>query len=363
MKAFRLVTLLMVLIAVNAFAAAVSAQDATAPDLPALDALSAGWNQISLGGDAVCGRGTPYSFFVRPANPDKLVVYFQGGGACWDAQTCKPGGTFDDTVDANELMFYQGIFARSVDNPLTDYSFVVVPYCTGDVHTGSNEQTFTGGGNRFTIAFNGFTNAQAVLDWTYANYPDPSVVVVTGSSAGSVGAVFNAPYVLDHYRDARAVVLGDGYLGIVPDVWTGFDDWGTGANVSTLDDYTGIQPGVDFTNSLYTALASAFPDAAIAEYTSATDAVQIGFYGLMGGNPEDWAAQRDERIAALEGLDNFNAYVGWGSTHTILATPLFYRMQVNGVRFRDWFADLVEGEAVDNVMCEDCTTAELSSGT
>ncbi len=68
-------------------------------DLPTFSDLGAGWTQIPLPG-AICARGTPYSFFVHPGDPAKLVVYFQGGGACWSAGTCSPGGTFDDSVDS-----------------------------------------------------------------------------------------------------------------------------------------------------------------------------------------------------------------------------------------------------------------------
>jgi len=55
-----------------------------------LDGLAPGWNIIEPGGDTVCSDGTPYKFFVRPGAADKLMVYFQGGGACWTGVTCDP---------------------------------------------------------------------------------------------------------------------------------------------------------------------------------------------------------------------------------------------------------------------------------
>ncbi len=197
-------------------------------DLPTLGDLGAGWTQIPLPG-AICARGTPYSFFAHPGNPAKLVVYFQGGGACWSGGTCSPGGTFDDSVEADELDAYQGIFDfANPENPLLDYSFVVIPYCTGDVHIGAADAQFATDAGTLDIAFDGFTDAAAVLDWTYANYTSVEQLIVTGSSAGSIGAVFNAPYVLDHYREARALVFGDAYLGIIPDDWIGLATLGRG---------------------------------------------------------------------------------------------------------------------------------------
>jgi hypothetical protein len=36
----------------------------------------------------VCSDGSPYRFYVSPGDPKKVVLDFQGGGACWDAATC-----------------------------------------------------------------------------------------------------------------------------------------------------------------------------------------------------------------------------------------------------------------------------------
>ena len=32
--------------------------------------------------------GQEYSFYFKPGKADKLLVFFNGGGACWDATTC-----------------------------------------------------------------------------------------------------------------------------------------------------------------------------------------------------------------------------------------------------------------------------------
>jgi hypothetical protein len=34
--------------------------------------------------------GSIYRFFVRPGDPDKLMIYLQGGGGCWSRETCDP---------------------------------------------------------------------------------------------------------------------------------------------------------------------------------------------------------------------------------------------------------------------------------
>lgn len=46
-----------------------------------------GWTKHQFdteGGDGpVCIAGTPFSAFTRVGNPSKLLIFLQGGGACW----------------------------------------------------------------------------------------------------------------------------------------------------------------------------------------------------------------------------------------------------------------------------------------
>lgn len=342
--------LLLLLLALAAGGSGALAQEA-APD-------AENWQQISLEG-VVCARGTPYSLFVHSGDPEKLMVYFQGGGACWDASTCKQGGTFDDSVQPGELDRYRGIFDfADPANPVADFSVVLIPYCTGDVHTGAQTRRFRDDGTPFTTEFNGFANAQAALAWTFEQFEQPSQLVITGSSAGAYGAVFHAPFLLDHYPDSDALVLGDAGIGVIPPEWNGLATWGTLENVFTGDNYGGVSAQAEFANTLYRSAAQAFPNARFAQFTTAADAVQAGFYLLQGGTG-DWQAQMQAHLTTLATLPNFSAYVGWGAAHAILPTPLFYQMQVGGVSFRDWFAALVNDEPAVSVQCEDCETPEL----
>jgi hypothetical protein len=42
--------------------------------LSASSASAQEWTVVTLGGDAVCARGTPYSIFVRNGDPAKLLI-------------------------------------------------------------------------------------------------------------------------------------------------------------------------------------------------------------------------------------------------------------------------------------------------
>ena len=57
------------------------------------------WRRVEPGGATRCARGGRYAFWARVADPSRLVVFFQGGGGCFDERSCKVGSTwFDDAV-------------------------------------------------------------------------------------------------------------------------------------------------------------------------------------------------------------------------------------------------------------------------
>jgi len=81
-----------------------------------------------------------------------------------------------------------------------DWSFVYIPYCTGDIHMGSATKTYSNAGNpnvpaTFAIQHRGFDNFMVVLDWITKNFDGPKNILVTGSSAGGYGASANFPWV------------------------------------------------------------------------------------------------------------------------------------------------------------------------
>ena len=73
---------------------------------------------------------TPYAFQVIPRASDKVLVYFQGGGACWTKETTKLGLCTTDATPS-EL---EGIFdGADKKNKYKDFTIVQALYCSGDV--------------------------------------------------------------------------------------------------------------------------------------------------------------------------------------------------------------------------------------
>ncbi len=327
-----------------------------------------GWTRVEPGGETVCARGTDYAFFVRRGKVNKLVVGFDGGGACWDTISCsEQSPLFSDAVtrDDNPATMSDGILDfDNPENPFSDWYGVFIPYCTGDIHWGDAVVTYPAVDDypEVTIYHKGFINASSVMEWIYDHFDAPEVIFVTGVSAGSYGSLMFAPYLMDHYPTSRAVQVGDCGAGVVTQDFLeeGLTQWDAQKNFPPFLPELTETPLTELTLSdVYIAAANYFPDQVYAQYNTAYDENQEFYYVAMGGDEEDWHDLMVANIHTIaEEAPTFRYFINWGELHGILPYPEFYTYQTNGVRIRDWVADLAAGLDVENVECVDCTTPE-----
>jgi hypothetical protein len=68
---------------------------------PLLEPLPEGRIEVvAPGGQTGCeAEGEEYRFFVRGGNPHRLLLHFDGGGACWSYSSCGTGATHDPVAD------------------------------------------------------------------------------------------------------------------------------------------------------------------------------------------------------------------------------------------------------------------------
>ncbi len=340
---------------------------------PDIERYSAGWNTIEVGGDAVCSDGSPYKFFFRPGLSEKLMVYFQGGGACWSGRTCDPDlePSYKINLDKVNPEAYNGILSfDNPENPLNDYSVVFVPYCSADVHIGdalaNYEATSTAEHQSHTVQIEhrGYINTDAALAWTYNNFFTPETIFVTGSSAGSIPSPYYAMLIADHYADARVSQLGDGSGGyrVSGDEVQPHLHWGTLNRLlkqPELADLGSRQFGFE---DFYIAAAQRYPNMQLAQYDTAEDKIQKLFLDFLGVEPSSLFSlmlANHAKIRARASASTFNTYIAGGDLHTILLRPEFYTYHVDGLRVRDWVKDLVNGKAVSDVQCGQCDSAEV----
>jgi hypothetical protein len=317
------------------------------------------------------GTKAKYEFWARKGKSRNLVVYFEGGGACWNDVTC----TFPGDGSGGGEGFYtpaiprgtspaqlDGIFnLRREDNPVKDWDMVYVPYCTGDLHSGSAVQTYDNAGlpglpAQFDIRHTGFDNTMVVLDWVRRNVEAPRKVLVAGSSAGGYGATINFPWLRKLYPKARVHVLADASQGITtPDFDTGGPRVGRGSWNTQLPPWAaGVDPASIPGPQLMHAAAQAHPEVRAGQFTTVLDEVQIGFYAVMRGCfalndcpnvPVEWyTAMATAALTDRYSLPNYRHYIAAGSYHTVLASPEFFRERTVGVAFKNWLDAMLGGD-------------------
>jgi|HubBroStandDraft_2_1064218.scaffolds.fasta_scaffold60742_2 hypothetical protein len=221
-----------------------SALDPTESDPLLTDAgvsITPGWNFYQIPG-AICRDGSQNGIFVRyssdPSNSNKLMIYFEGGGACLSPHFCDhnpanlnqmfSGGADEQGEGFNAILldnllsppipqmpWTKGIFDfTNSANPFNGWNQVYIPYCTGDVHFGTNDNgtvatSIVTGGH-----FVGYNNTQLFVGHIVPTFPNMERVVVAGSSAGGLGAVFNFGMIQDAFTTKVPVtVLDDSAVG------------------------------------------------------------------------------------------------------------------------------------------------------
>jgi hypothetical protein len=302
--------------------------------------------------DPICAFNTPYHYFVKRGTVNKLVMYYQGGGACWDTLTCVSLGTFDKDVNPagsdnpnNTTTGFGDL--NNPNNPFKDWNIVFVSYCTGDIHFGDSVVNNSGTQTRH----HGWHNARVAEKFAREHFVAPDEVFVTGSSAGAYGAFFNAPLNREVWPGSRMSVLADAGNGIITHNFLQyqFPKWNFESHLPT--NIPGVKESItEFTGiPAYTkAVTDYFPDVWWAHYSSSYDGGtggQTGFYNVMVNNinPVEWLnwwhkscewnplmVDQAHDTAALA-TSNYRYYIGTGSRHTMYGSNKVYTDTTGGV--------------------------------
>jgi hypothetical protein len=335
----------------------------------------------------VCMDGSPYHFFVKRGTVNKVLMYYQGGGACWEYLTCSIP-VCDDNVNPdgndNPNNFSSGFAdAGNPDNPFRDWNVVFVAYCGCDIHFGDMAQDYPSpdGSSTLHIEHRGYHNAQFAEKWAREHFVNPEQIFVTGSSAGAYGAWFNAPLLHEAWPGSRFDVLADAGNGVITNEFLQefFPNWNFAGNLppdipeikEVLDNGSGI-PG-------YTeVIANRYPDTDWAHYSAAYDGGsggQTGFFNLMLNDNNPVAAlswwqgscefnrrMRQQSMGIYDAVpENYRYYIGTGSQHTMWGSNKVYTDTTGGVpTIVDWVNAMLDsgpdGRDPDwtNVECTDC---------
>jgi hypothetical protein len=256
--------------------------------------------------------GNAYQFGTSPTglainwgsiSSTDVVVFLQGGGACWDFVTCggaRPlgvdkfasSGPFGPTEFANDIYAaYSNSWIRRVNLPaaLAEATIVFVPYCTGDVHAGDKVMTYTSpiiGLPAITWHHVGHANMEAFLRRLGATFTNPGKVVLAGSSAGGFGSLANYELFRAYWPDAKSYLVDDSGPPLagdtIPpgtrDAW--YASWNMGASLD------GFCPGcrTDMSQGLRE-IAARHPEDRVALLSYLQDDVIRGFFGTYTISP------------------------------------------------------------------------------
>jgi len=351
------------LIALTALATQASAQDLSGLISILVDTgTPRSWTEMTLPG-TVCGNNTQYRFYVHEnaANdPENVLVYFEGGGACWTYDGCaglsgvlgaaNPNGIPPNYMTGLEQEYASpivngadpGLPGRSRTDLFTkDWNIVYLPYCTGDVHVGNKSTTYTDPvtGTTLDYVHNGYNNTQAVISWMDAKWPVMKDLMVSGYSAGGTGTSANYIFIREALKDNMQAGGGKGFylndsgpLYPAPDptsnsrdlhdtITTAWDLTSVFANIPAGFKKSATNPdGFDVNDygTLNRAAATAYPGDEFAYTAFSMDYNYSRFsYERFISNPtqqvilQKWQEDQADLVAELDGLSNFSYHLPW----------------------------------------------------
>ncbi len=289
-----------------------------------------------------CVQGSEYRYFARRGTTNKLLIYYQGGGACWNALTCAIPSCRSLPEENLDEFAAEGFFdLENPENPFRDWNIVFVSYCSCDIHFGDASVEYQDGDEPSRHL--GFHNAKVAEKWAREHFLNPEVVFVTGSSAGAYGAWFHGPLLHEVWPASQVHVLADAGNGVITEEFLQNElaVWNFRPN---LPDIPGVIESITEGGGIvdYTlAIARQYPETNWAHYSTLYDGSpggQSGFYNVMLTNGSPTATLRwwDASCAFAELAlsqaqrtyeampSNYRYYFGSGSAHTVFRNDKVY---------------------------------------
>jgi hypothetical protein len=325
------------------------------------------WNPVSLPAPCACSDGSDYTIFERKGATSNLLIFFSGGGACWDSKTCGLPKKFLTSGSGYYLpkvfditKHGRGILDMSDQkNPFRDWSIVFIPYCTGDLHLGNTTRSYS---NNLTnslpknlkIHHNGAINSDAVLSWTFKRYNSPAKIFVTGESAGAFASIFWLQKIARNYSDAEIFQLSDcSFIKsnkmqvLIDSVWK--SDTKAKFNFETADDV--------MNDSYYnTSLQLRSRNITYLQSSTLFDEVMLHYYCILQEEEltkkikKDWSENMIKSFANLKKkIPNYYYFItdhridtaNFTIPHTLLWVDDFYTCEEDGMYYYKWINGVI----------------------
>ena len=301
------------------------------------------WERIEIPGTK-CSDGSQYKFWIYDSpTSDNLAVSFEGGGACWDYASCSgelgklgaanPNGLPDDYITDFQSTYVSpiingndpGLPLRSKTDLITKgWDVVHLPYCTGDVHMGNavvNYADPSGVNPPLNFHHMGFSNSVAAFDYLSTRFPNIGKFLLTGYSAGGVGAIAQYHTARQSLNFSEGYMLNDsGPLYSAPDASynskqlheTIYSAW----NIQSI--LGGLPAGFDPNDmgTVMATLSSEYPNDHFAYTGFSTDfnfsrfSYERFFPGIdEAGILAKWQEDQANMVSTMNGLANFSYHI------------------------------------------------------
>lgn len=172
----------------------------------------------------LCMRGTKFFIETRDGSSDELLIFLEMGGVCLNeicAATSEPLLSLT-TFTVGNLMGIGGVLnASDTNNPMAKFDVVHIPYCDGSIFMGDVDRVLSDAnplnGQQDMAYQRGLQNLTAGLEVAKYQYPNPSRIVLAGTSGGGYGIMAGTALVRLYYPDTELLVLGDSGAPILRD--------------------------------------------------------------------------------------------------------------------------------------------------
>ncbi|HVW25302.1 MAG TPA: pectin acetylesterase-family hydrolase [Polyangiaceae bacterium] len=289
----------------------------------------------------ICYLGDQYHAIVHDAGSDNLLIFLQGGGACWET-LCMANSTAETT------MVKTGILNQDAsNNTVGSWNIVYAPYCDGSVFSGDNDMMSPDGKQMWH--FHGLANLSAVLDVAKKSFPNPKRILLAGTSGGGYGTLTGTALVRLTYPNTQVDVFNDAGLGLSnlmdPNMLaTVKRDWKFDQFLpSSCSDCAAVQ------TALIGWGLGADPTLRVSGFSSYGDGIIGGvFLGLMPADFKQLLMTETDKVHQAFPT-RFERFFIDGTQHTVLlgatGTGVGYDTEVSGVSVDEWLKKMLNGDA------------------
>ena len=290
---------------------------------------------FGAGDGPLCLDGSEYTMTTRDLGSTDLVIFLEGGGACWST-FCAANETASAGVPS------RGVLDPGLaGNPLAEMNVAYFPYCDGSLFTGDvdNEYDIREG----TEHQRGLKNLSAGLDVVANTFPSPNRIVLAGNSGGALGSIFALSLVRKIYPDVPIDIINDSGLGLGkdndPDFQTMlFDEWNSVAflpdsicpeclDSGHLTEYFRWQIGQD-------------DNFRLAMLTSKQDVVIGSAFLQVGGPAFEISVIRELAVIEDFAEGRMRSWIADGADHTYVQRDI--TATAGGVSVLDWLTDFLD---------------------